>query len=116
MITDECMFYTNGMISNQVSRMWATKNPQWIRENNCQYRQSVMVWCGIYNRQIIGLYFFEGIINGQVYLRFLETYLYGVLEIMPLEQRRNLWFQQDDAPPYYAVSVRNWLDQHFHNR
>lgn len=117
MITDECIFHTNGMVSNQVSRMWATENPHWIKENNNQYRQSVMVWCGIYNRQIIGPYFFEETINGQVYLRFLKTYLYNnVLEDMPLEERRNLYFQQDGAPPHYAVSVRNWLNQNFNNR
>lgn len=50
MITDECMFYTNGMVSNQISRMWVTESPiiifsdpHWIRKNNNQYQQSVIV-------------------------------------------------------------------------
>ncbi|CAK9796229.1 hypothetical protein ANTPLA_LOCUS701 [Anthophora plagiata] len=35
---------------------------------------------------------------------------------MPIVQRQNLWFQQDGAPPHYAIAVRNWLNINFENK
>jgi len=38
------------------------------------------------------------------------------LNDMPLATRRDFWFQQDEAPPHWAILVRNWLNINFHNR
>ncbi|XP_076669374.1 uncharacterized protein LOC143369387 [Andrena cerasifolii] len=116
MITDECIFYTNGLTCHQNSRMWATENPYWIREDNSQYRQSVLVWCGIFNRKIYGPYIFDGNVTGVVYLEMLKNYLGDILHDMSLVERRNLWFQQDGAPAHYANIVTRWLNETFPNR
>ncbi|KZC12505.1 hypothetical protein WN55_04312 [Dufourea novaeangliae] len=75
-----------------------------------------MVWCGIHDRKLLGPYFFDQPINGAVYLQFLKTRLWNVLEEMPLNLRNSLWFQHDGAPPHYAAAVRNWLNETFQNR
>jgi len=114
--TDECIFYTNGMACHQHSRMWAKENPHWVQENNMQYRTSVMVWCGIHKRKIVGPFFFDRTIDSTAYLNFLQMNLTEYLNDMPLATRRDFWFQQDGAPPHWAILVRNWLNINFHNR
>lgn len=116
MVTDECIFHTNGITSTQFTRIWSTSNPHWRLEKNNQYRNSVMVWCGIFNRKLIGPYFFDGCVNGQKYLQFLQTYLTENLENIELEDRRNMWFQHDGAPPHYMAAVKNWLNENFQNK
>ena len=116
MITDECIFYTNGMTCQQNSRMWAAENPHWIREDNNQYRQLVLVWCGIHNRKIYGPYIFDGNVTGAVYLEMLKNYVGDILHNMPLAERRDFWFQQDGAPAHYANIVTAWLNATFANR
>ena len=59
MFTDEYIFHTNSMICYQNYWMWAENNPHWVQGSNNQYRTAVMVCCGIYNRRVIGPYFFE---------------------------------------------------------
>ena len=60
------------------------------------------VWCGILGNRIIGPVFFDGNLTGQAYLRFLQEDLGPLLEDIPLEIRRNMWFQHD-----YSRSVRD---------
>ena len=50
---------------------------------------------------------------GESYLQFLRNQLPEVLEKIPLEVRRQMWFQHDGAPPRYTRIVRNYLDETF---
>ncbi|KOC60704.1 hypothetical protein WH47_07447, partial [Habropoda laboriosa] len=61
-------------------------------------------------------YFLDGMFNGQNYLHFLQTYLTDILDNMELEERRNMWFQQDGAPPHYMSAVKSWLNENFRNK
>lgn len=66
--TDEATFRLNGEVNKQNYRYWAKENPHWYRESHTQYRQSVNVWAGIVGNKVIGPYFFDGSLTGQMYL------------------------------------------------
>ena len=51
-----------------------------------------------------------------VYEQFLTETVADILDHMPLAERRTLWFQQDGAPPHFAIRVRDWLNAHFPGR
>lgn len=120
--SDEATFKLNGEINRQNCRYWAKDNPHWMREQHTQYPEKVNVWVGIVRNKIIGPYFFEGNVNGQAYLQFLQRFLIPTLVNLfpsrnnPRVPDESLWYQQDGAAPHYAVGVREYLNQVFPNR
>ena len=50
------------------------------------------------------------------YLDFLNNDLGPLLENVPLNVRRDLWYLHDGAPAHYAVEVREWFDRNFPNK
>lgn len=57
LFSDEATFTTNGTVSSQNTRFWATENPNWVINCKRQYSEKVNVWCGILNERIIGPFF-----------------------------------------------------------
>ena len=55
-------------------------------------------------------------LNGENYLEFLQEELPELLEDVPLDVRRRMWFQHDGAPAHSTRIVRDWLDQRFPGR
>jgi len=110
LFTDEANFYLNGEVNKQNMRFWSDENPHWMDPAKEQGSAKVMVWCGIWNGQIIGPFFFDHTVNAENYLQMLQT------QMMPILQRGAIlptWFQQDGAPPHYAILVRDWLNAQF---
>lgn len=116
MFTDEATFSSNGVVSSQNCRWWATDNPKFIIESKDQYSFKVNVWCGIYNCSIIGPFFFYENLNSERYLNFLQAEISNVLDNIPLQQRAELYFQQDGASIHSTRNVRRWLDETFYRR
>lgn len=113
LFTDECTFTSNGIVSSQNCRWWADENPHFIVANKDQYRFKVNVWCGIWNHQVIGPYFFRENLNAERYLDFLNNELTLFLDDLPLARRMNLYFQQDGAPIHSTQEVVRWLNHEF---
>lgn len=111
--TDEATFTTNGVVSSQNSRWWADENPGFIVDANDQVYQKINVLCGILDDQIIGPFFFHTNLTSQMYANFLGTNLWEIIEGMPLNLRRDLWFQLDGASIHSTREVRNILDEMF---
>lgn len=115
--SDESTFFLNGYVNKHNCRFWSDENPFLIREDHTQRPQKLNVWAGILGDHIIGPFFLEENLNGQNYLNLLENLIYPhIVEIM--EQDHNLMedelvFQQDGAPPHYALPVRQFLDATF---
>lgn len=110
--SDECKFSLSGQVNKQNCRIWGSERPQQVYEapNNAP---SVMVWCALSKNEIIGPYFFENEnVTGQSYKRMLRYYVFPRLRNYP----EDMIFQQDGAPPHYAVIVRQYLDQKLPNR
>lgn len=116
LFSDEATFTTNGVVSYQNCRHWSEENPNFRIINKSQRYKKVNVWCAIRYKKIIGPYFFDATVNQNTYIEMLENYLMPALDDINLQDRRNLYFQHDGCPAHSAISVRNWLDQHFHNK
>lgn len=113
--TDEATFTSSGGVNLHNMHYWSPVNPHWMREVDYQNRWSVNVWCGILNGQIIGPFIFNGHLNGQVYLNFLRNELPALLEDVPLQTRRDMWFQHDGCPAHFSLGVRNFLNENYPN-
>uniref|UniRef100_A0A8D8Z5S1 Transposase n=1 Tax=Cacopsylla melanoneura TaxID=428564 RepID=A0A8D8Z5S1_9HEMI len=53
---------------------------------------------------------------GQMYADFIEHILPDLLDQVPLEVRRGMWFQQDGAPPHFSRIAREKVNEMFLNR
>lgn len=120
--SDEATFCLNGQVNRQNYRYWAQENPHWYIENHTQYNEKVNVWAGIVENRIIGPFFFDESLTGERYLNFLQNDLIPALATLfpddndPDLPSLTLWFQQDGAPPHYAVHVREYLNTIFPQR
>lgn len=108
--SDEATFKSNGQVNRHNCHYYASVNPHWVREVDNQHVWSINVWCGIVGNHVIGPYFFDGHLNGDMYLAFLQNDLEDLMEDVPLNIRAALIFQQDGAPPHWARRVRDYLD------
>lgn len=113
LVSDEALFYLNGRVNTQNYRYWADVNPHWMVGTKALNSPRVMVWCGIYNNNVVGPFFFDGTVTGETYLAMLEGFLTEWLDNLPLARRQRLWFQQDGASAHFARPVRDWLDNEF---
>lgn len=114
--TDESHFVSHGLPNKKNTHYWSDENPYKIRQHQRQGHFGINVWCGIVGRHLVGPYFYEGALTGARYLDFLQNHLPLLLEHVPLQIRRNLWFQLDGAPCHNAAIVQNYLNEFYHGR
>ena len=110
--SDEAVFKLDGSVNRHNSVYYSTENPHKIVEKGVN-SPSLCVWAGLNVNGLIGPFFFQETVTGQSYLSMLSDYLWPTLNI---QQQQELIFQQDGAPPHYALVVRNWLDFNLPNR
>lgn len=115
LFSDEATFTTNGIISSQNSRHWASINPNWVINCKRQYSQKTNVWCGILHDRIIGPFFFDRNLNGNLFLDFLQNDFWEAVHNLPIHMRVNLKVQLDGSPVHNAARVREWLNQNYPN-
>lgn len=113
--TDESTFQNTGQVNQHNFHYYSDVNPHFFRELNRQNRWSLNVWGGILGTRVVGPFFY-GNLTGQTYHRFLEYELGALLEEVPLDIRRNMWYQHDGAPAHSTAIVREWLNRHYHNK
>lgn len=116
MFSDEASFSTNGVVSSQNARYWASENPDWVINCKSQYSEKVNVWCGVLKDRLIGPYFFDGNMNGENFLEFLNNQLSEEIDEIPLAERENLHFQLDGCSVHNSRIVKQWLNDQFRNR
>lgn len=116
LFTDEATFTRDGITNTRNSHSWALENPFETTETHFQYRFSVNIWCGVLNNLLIGPFVFQERLTSEHYLNFLQNDLSGLMEDVPLQNRVNMWFQQDGAPPHFGINVRTYLNNNFANR
>ena len=110
--TDECKFSLSGFVNKQNCRIWGSERPNEVYQTP-HNSPSVMVWCGVSKNEIIGPYFFGNeTVTGESYKKLLRYYAFPKLRDYP----DNTIFQQDGAPPHYAVPVRQYLDKKYPNK
>ena len=93
------------------SHVWPDENPRATRPQGFRLRHSsgfLDVVSGLLGLNILHL----NLMNG-AHLIFLKHVLHGLLEVVPLRFRQNMWFQQDGSPPHFSFAVRGHMDQRF---
>jgi hypothetical protein len=68
------------------------------------------VWAGIIGNRLIGPHVLPP------YLNFLQNELSVLLDDVPLQVRRDMWYLHDGAPAHSARAVKNWLNANLENR
>lgn len=116
LFSDESTFHRNGFVNCHNFHYYSTENPHVLRTTASQHRWSLNVWAGILGTHVIGPFFFNGHLTGQIYLEFLRNELDNLLWDVPLATLRHMWMQHDGAPAHSARQVQLFLDQHFANR
>lgn len=116
LFSDESTFHNNGLVNRHNFHYYSDKNPNVFRTMDYQHRWSVNVWGGIVGQHVVGPYFFDGHLNGAMFLDFISNHLPELLENIPLHIRQRLWLQLDGAPAHFQVNVRNELNRRYPNR
>lgn len=64
MFTDESMLYLNANIATPHNYYWCTERTGVPVLIHGQYNPRFMVWCGVHDGRVIGLYVFDRNVNG----------------------------------------------------
>lgn len=105
--SDEAQFKLNGTVNRHNCVYWCANNPHVFVEKAVNL-PGINVWCGFSSRGLIGPFFFDGTVTGQVYLNMIQTSVLPA--IRALYGNEEFYFQQDGAPPHYHRDVRAYLD------
>lgn len=116
LFSDEAKFNNMGDVNLHNAHYYADENPHWQRDHRPQRQWSLNVWAGIVGEHIVGPIFYDQNLNGQLYLDILQNRVPPLLEDVPLDMRRVMWFQQDGATPHRVELVRRFLNAEYHNR
>lgn len=113
--SDEAVFHIGGFVNRHNCHYWASRDtdPEFTVEK-LQTRPKVTVWCGMTATKLIGPYLLRDTMNADRYLQMLQDYVWPT--ISQWENIDDLIFMQDGAPPHFALTVREWLDQRFPGR
>ena len=110
--SDECSISLSGGVNKQNCRVWGSERPQVVYEVP-QGAESIMVWCAISENGIIVPYFFENeSVTGESYYKMLRYFFFPKMR----NYGDDYIFQQDGAPPHFALRVRRYLDQKLQTR
>lgn len=115
MFSDESTFANIALPNRRNQHFYADRNPHFIRVIP-QRRWSLNVWAECLGQHVIGPYFFEETLNGDVYANFVENILPELLEDIPLNVRRIMWLQQDGAPAHFTRAFQTILNHAYPER
>lgn len=89
---------------------------QQVIHTTSQTSWSLNVWGVVVGNHVVGPYFFEGNLYGEIYLDFIVNQLPILLEEVPLNIREQMWFLHDGAPAHHNKLVRGELNDQFGER
>ena len=112
--SDEATFHICGMVNHHSCRIWGSERPddtfEWQRDS-----PKVNVWVRITKQTVYGpLMFVENTVTGGMYLVMLEQFLEPQLQQDYI--LGTVVYQQDGAPPNFAIPVREYLNRTFPKR
>ena len=114
LFSDEATFHTCGHVNGHNCRIWADEQPNALQELE-RNSPKVNVWMGITKSKVYGPYMFsEPTITGITYLDLLQQFMEPQLKHDGILD--SVVYQQDGAPPHFALIVRNYLTDIFPGR
>lgn len=117
LFTDEACFTRRGVTNFHNEHVYADENPHAIKVNHFQREFKINVWAGIIGNFIVGPVRLPQRLTGEIYLRqHLQNTLPDLLDDLPLQLLRDMWFMHDGAPPHFSLDVRNHLNQQYPNK
>jgi hypothetical protein len=90
-------------------------NPHCMPKTHTQSPQKLNVWAGIIGDRILEPVFLDGNLDGATHVTLLQEDLMAPLATLfpnrldPDLPDERIWYQQDGAPPHYAVFGRKYL-------
>lgn len=113
--TDEAYVSSAGIYNRYNSYTWAQQNPHAVVEQRNQGRFGFSVWAGIFRGRIIGPHIYNGTLTSETYVQILRQHIEPLVDDLPLEERRIVFYQHDGAPPHNAAIARDFLATNFGN-
>jgi len=116
MMSNKAHFHLNGFVNTQNCRFWGSENPRAIHQRQL-HPTKCTVWCAMTAEEIIGPYFFEDedgnavTVTGIRYRTMIEDFL-----LPRIQNRPEVWFQQDGATAHTARETMQLLRQCFGNK
>ena len=89
--TDEAVFHLDRHINRHNAVIRSVQNPHAFMECSNQKKAGVMVWAGLIKDFIIGPFFINGSVTGQVYLQLLKQRVWPALQVI-MGKKKNLLF------------------------
>ena len=74
------------------------------------------MWCGVIGDQMTGPYTFPQRLTGDIYANVLQNELPALLENVPLQTRRQMYYQHEGTSPHFSQVVKPYLNHKFQNR
>lgn len=116
MWTDESIFSTNGMFNRNNEHFWSIENPRQNKQVRAQGRKSFNAWVELWGTEVIGPIIYEGNLTSEWYLNLLRNQVLPHFDEVPLAVLRQLWWQQDGAPPHNGHIVSVYLNTMFQQK
>jgi hypothetical protein len=122
LFSGEATFCLNRFVNRHNCRYWSSEIPHWMMEHYTQHPQKLNVWAGIIGHHMIGPYFIDGNFTADRFLNLLCDHIVPDIANLFLDEdrqgmpNRNVWLQEDGAPPHYGVDVRLFLNNIFPGR
>ena len=112
--TDEKMFVLVSEPHRQNDRVWALVSPNKVAACKKTTGTKCMAWTGMVNGKCLPVVWFEGSVNGQVYLELLQNTLWPAVRASAT--RKQFWYQHDGAPCHVATQCLEFLKSKFGDR
>jgi len=109
-------FIRDGVNKTRNFNVWDRDNLHGTVEINYQHLYAANLWCDVIGVQLTGPYIFLQNVTGDIYANILQDELPAFLENVPLQTRREMYYQHDGAPPHFSQVVRKYLNHKFQNR
>lgn len=104
--SDEAYFTLDGQVNTHNCVIWGFEKPQATISKQL-HSPKVCVWMGFSAEFLLKPHFFDATINAENYLSLLRDQVFP--EMRRRRKLRQAIFQQDGAPPHWAIVVRNFL-------
>lgn len=112
--TDEKWFVLQQAPNRQIDRFWAPVHPHHLIECKKTRGDKCMAWAGIVDGKCLPIVWFEGSVNGEVYLKLLKDVLWP--SIKAVATKKQYWFQQDGATCHVTQPCLDFLKLKFGDR
>lgn len=111
--SDESHFKLSGAVNRHNCVYYSTENPHWTIERHLN-QPGITVWAAMSCKGVLGPIFFDTSLTHDRYLNMLREFV--LPELKRQHDKEDFFFQQDGAPPHYALAVRTFLDEELPNR